>query len=424
MWFNLILDPNTTWVLMGSILIGLTAGVLGSFALLRRRSLMGDALAHAALPGVAIAFMITGSKHIGFMMLGAAVAGLLGTICISAITRYSKIKEDSAMGIVLSVFFGIGITLLTIIQRTPRGNQSGLDKFLFGQAASLVGTDVQVMMGIAIVLCLVVFVLFKELKLLSFDPLFGAGLGFPMGALDMVLNLMLVLAVVVGLQAVGVILMAALLITPAISARYWTDRLSTMVVLAGFFGALSGVMGTLLSLVGPRMSTGPLIVLSATSIFLVSLFLAPRRGLVAKALRQMRSRRQVARATVLRSIYELAEAEANASSGFTADELHRRKGLVVKDFREILTNLAQEGLLRSVGDRWALTAVGIVTAHRLVREQRLWEVFLMHESELDGRDSPIDRDQEDSAHFPERVRSELERLLVVHGLEPRLKGGA
>lgn len=424
MWFDLILDPNTTWVLMGSILIGLTAGVLGSFALLRRRSLMGDALAHAALPGVAIAFMITGSKHIGFMMIGAAAAGLLGTICISAITRYSKIKEDSAMGIVLSVFFGIGITLLTVIQRSPKGNQSGLDKFLFGQAASLVGSDVQVMMGIAVVLCLVVFVLFKELKLLSFDPLFGAGLGFPMGALDMVLNLMLVLAVVVGLQAVGVILMAALLITPAISARYWTDRLSTMVILAGLFGALSGVMGTLLSLVGPRMSTGPLIVLSATSIFLISLFLAPRRGLVAKAVRQLRTRRQVARAAVLRSIYELAEAEGDANSGFTADELHRRKGLVVKDFTDVLSNLSQEGLLAAVADRWALTPAGINVAHRLVREQRLWEIFLMHESELDGRDGVLDRDQEDSAQFPERVRSELERLLGVHGLEPRLKGGS
>lgn len=426
---DLLLDANARWVLTGSMLLGLTAGVLGSFALLRRRSLMGDALAHAALPGVAIAYMVTGYKHIGVMMIGAAVAGVLGTMAISAITRYSKIKEDSAMGIVLTVFFGVGIVLLTIIQRSPKGNQSGLDKFLFGQAASLVGSDVQVMVVIAAVLCLLTMILFKEFKLLSFDSGFGAGLGLPMGLLDAILNLMIVLAVVVGLQAVGVVLMAALLITPAIAARYWTERLSLMVVLSGLFGALSGALGTMLSLVAPRMSTGPLIVLSATAIFVVSMLVAPRRGLLAKMIRLLAVRRTVARENTLRALYELAEEAGSAGAGFTLDDLRRRRGIADRNLAQVLDRLAGEGLLHRLGvggassrDRWSLTEEGIALALGLVRRQRLWEVFLMHEAELGG--AAVDRD---NAGLPDGLEDELERLLLVHGLQPRLapaKGGA
>lgn len=426
---NLLLDANAQWVLTGSMLLGLTAGVLGSFALLRRRSLMGDALAHAALPGVAVAYMLTGSKQIGFLMIGAAVAGVLGTMAISAITRYSKIKEDSAMGIVLTVFFGVGIVLLTIIQRSPKGNQSGLDKFLFGQAASLIGSDVQVMVVIAAVLCLLTVILFKEFKLLSFDAGFGAGLGLPMGLLDSVLNLMIVLAVVVGLQAVGVVLMAALLITPAIAARYWTERLSMMAVLSGLFGALSGALGTLLSLVAPRMSTGPLIVLSATAIFVVSMLAAPRRGLLAKVVRLLAMRRTVARENALRALYELAEEAGAPGAGFTAEDLRRRRGIADSNLTQVLDGLAREGLLHrlAVGgaaghDRWSLTGEGVAVAHGLVRQQRLWEVFLMHEAELGG--AAVDRD---SAGLPDGLEDELERLLLIHGLQPRLvpaKGGA
>ena len=280
-WLSLA-DANARWVMTGAMLLGLSAGVLGAFALLRRRSLMGDTLAHAALPGIAIAFLITGTKSIGPLLVGAALAGIVGTLALSAITRYSKIKEDTAMAIVLTVFFGVGIMLLNVIQRMPGGNQSGLDKFLFGQAASLVGRDVQVMVVIAAILCTVVLLLFKEFKLLAFDQGFGAGIGLPVAWLDHLLNLMIVMAVVIGLESVGVVLMAAMLITPAIAARYWTDRLSVMVLLSGLFGAASGVLGTLASQIGPRMPTGPLIVLAATALFLLSLLFAPRRGLLAR----------------------------------------------------------------------------------------------------------------------------------------------
>ncbi|GAX89973.1 metal ABC transporter permease [Effusibacillus lacus] len=287
---NLLSDPNTRWVLAGCILLGLSSGVLGCFAYLRKHSLMGDAVAHASLPGICVGFMIYGSKSIGVFLLAAAAAGLLCSFCISMLTRWSRIKEDTALGLVLSVFFGFGIVLLTRIQHTPNGNQSGLDDFLFGQAASLVGSDVRVMMALAGILLFITWLLFKEFKLLSFDPGFGRGLGLPMGVLNALMMLLIVLAVVIGLQAVGVVLMSAMLITPALAARYWTDRLDRMVLLAGLFGAASGFIGTLVSGMTAHLPTGPVIVLASTVLFLVSFVFAPRRGLLMKWYRQYQLR--------------------------------------------------------------------------------------------------------------------------------------
>jgi manganese/zinc/iron transport system permease protein len=210
-------------VLIGATLLGALGGMLGSFALLRRQSLLGDALAQAALPGVCIAFLLTGSKSPLPLFTGALVAGLIGALLILATVRWSRIKEDSAIGIILSVFFGIGIVLLTYIQKLPEGNQSGLDKYLFGQAATLVEEDLKVMAILGGIVTLTVLAFYKELKLLSFDPGFGASLGLPMRRLEVLLTLLLVIVVVVGLQTVGVVLIVATLITPAAAARQWTD---------------------------------------------------------------------------------------------------------------------------------------------------------------------------------------------------------
>lgn len=291
-WFDLFRDPNTRWILFGCMLLGLGSGVLGSFAYLRKQSLMGDALAHAALPGICIAFLVTGTKSGGGFLVGAALSGLLATFAIGFITRHSRIKQDSALGIVLSVFFGFGIMLLTWIQHGASGNQSGLDKFLFGQAAALVAEDVRTMAVVSLVLIGLCALLFKEFKLLSFDPGFARGIGLPVAFLDQLLMLLIVVAVVVGIQAVGVVLMAALLITPAVSARYWTDRLGVMTALSGLFGALSGLVGTWVSAAADNLPTGPLSVLAAAVWFAVSVLFAPRRGLAARALQRRAAMRQ------------------------------------------------------------------------------------------------------------------------------------
>ncbi|WP_372007686.1 metal ABC transporter permease [Paenibacillus chitinolyticus] len=295
-WLEALKDPNTQWILYGSSLLGLSGGVLGSFAYLRKQSLMGDALSHAALPGVCAAFMVTGSKSILGFLAGAAISGLLATLSIGWMTRHSKIKQDTALGIVLSVFFGFGIVLLTQIQHSPSGNQSGLDKFLFGQAASMVMKDVYTMAGVSVLLLLVCSLFYKELKLTSFDTGFAKGIGYPTALLDQFVLLLILIAVVTGIQAVGVVLMAALLITPAVAARYWTEKLGTMVVLSGLFGAISGALGTLFSTIGSNMPTGPLSVLAATAWFLVSLVFGASKGLMPKLLLKWSAYRSVQKA--------------------------------------------------------------------------------------------------------------------------------
>lgn len=289
-WFT---DPNMQWILMGSLLLGLGSGVIGSFAYLRKQSLLGDALAHAALPGICIAFMLSGVKSVGLFIIGAILSGALATFGIHAITRYSRIKQDAALGIVLSVFFGIGVVMMTKIQHSGNGNQSGLDKYMFGQAASMMLSDVYMVGVVSLLLVIICALLFKEFKLVSFDPGFARGMGMKTALLEQLLLLMTVVAVVIGIQAVGVVLVAALLITPAVAARYWTDRLGVMVVFAGVFGALSGAVGTMISGTLSNLPTGPVTVLAATLLFMVSALFAPNRGLLAKWLRRSRQRMEI-----------------------------------------------------------------------------------------------------------------------------------
>ncbi|MCY9512700.1 metal ABC transporter permease [Paenibacillus apiarius] len=291
--WSVLSDPNTQWILIGCLLLGLMSGIVGSFAYLRKQSLVGDTLAHSALPGICIAFMLTGVKSLPLFFLGAFLSCMLATAGISILTRYTRIKADAAMGIMLSVFFGAGIVLLTHIQHSNYGNQSGLDKFLFGQAASMIQSDVYTMAGVSVLIIAACSLLFKEFKMLSFDPGFARGLGFPVEMLEQLLMLFTVMAVVVGIQAVGVVLVAALLITPAVSARYWTEHLGLMVTLSGVFGAAGGVIGTLASTTTSNLPTGPLSVLAVTFVFLCSVVFAPRRGMLAKWIRRLRNNRSI-----------------------------------------------------------------------------------------------------------------------------------
>jgi manganese/zinc/iron transport system permease protein len=412
-------DPNTRWVLGGCILLGISSGVLGSFALLRRRSLTGDALAHAALPGICAAFLLSGTRSLGVLLTGALVAGLLGALCIQAITRQSRVKADAALGVVLSVFFAVGIVLLTLIQHTGKGSQAGLDTYIFGQAASLIGTDVRVMAVCAGLVCALTIIFFKEFKLICFDPGFATGLGFPATVLDSLLMLLIVVVVVIGLQAVGVVLMAAMLIIPASTARFWTDRLTLMVWLAGIIGAMSGALGTWMSATASRMPTGPLIVLSATAIFIVSLVFSPKRGLLAKALHLVALRSRVGQENTLRSLYELAEAAGSWDLQVTPEELAAHRGQSPRAMASQLARLARQGLVSTAYGRSQLTERGMKTAYAVVRNHRLWEMFLMYESQM-GADH-VHRDADFVEHHLslDTVR-ELERLLQVHGLEPKL----
>lgn len=290
---DLLFNYTLRTVALGTAVIGIISGALGCFAVLRKQSLLGDAISHAALPGVVIAFLFTRSRAPLGLLIGALITGWLATLAILLIIRYTRLKEDSALGIVLSVFFGVGIVLLTFTQRLSDARQAGLDRFLFGQAAALLQEEV-LLMAIVGSLALATLALFwKEFKLISFDPDYAASLGLPVRLLEVLLTTQLVIAVVIGLQAVGVILMSAMVVAPAAAARQWTDRLWLMTSLAAFFGAISGIGGAMISATRPGLSTGPVIVLLISFITLLSLLAAPNRGLIVNWLRHQSNLRQL-----------------------------------------------------------------------------------------------------------------------------------
>lgn len=294
---DLIFDYTLRNVALGGMLLGIVAGVLGAFAVLRRQALLGDTLSHAALPGICIAFMLTGSRAPLVLLIGAGIAGWIGTLIFLRTIKATKLSEDTMLGVVLSVFFGIGILLLTFIQQQNNANQAGLDKYLFGQAASLIGRDVRMFAILGIGALALLYLFFKEFKLLSFDPEFAASLGLPVRRLDIMLTSLLVVAVMIGLQTVGVVLMAAMIIGPGTAARQWTDNLRNMLILSGLFGGLAGVTGAVISVQASRLPTGPMIILSLTVIVAISLLFAPRHGIVSDWWRQ-RTRRQQFRAAL------------------------------------------------------------------------------------------------------------------------------
>ncbi len=283
---TLLSDYTFRTVMLGSALLGIVSGVLGCFAVLRRQGLLGDAMAHATLPGICLAFLFTGSKAPLVLLIGAVLAGWLGMLALLNIVRHSRISEDSALGIVLSVFFAFGILLLTFISKRNDANQSGLDKFLFGQAAALVEADIAAMFIMGLLAIGIVLLFYKEFKLITFDAQFAASLGLPSHWLGVALTTLIVIAVVIGLKTVGVVLMASMLIGPAVAARQWTNQLGRMIALAGLFGALAGVLGTAISVSSDGLPTGPMVILSLTAIVLFSIIFAPERGVLWDALRR------------------------------------------------------------------------------------------------------------------------------------------
>ncbi|MEK5232276.1 iron chelate uptake ABC transporter family permease subunit [Lysinibacillus sp. FSL K6-0232] len=286
-----MLSGNLLWVLSGTMLLGIAAGITGTFSFLQKQSLVGDAAAHAALPGIALAFLLTGQKELPILMLGAGITSALSVYCIQWIVSFSKLKADAAIGLVLTVFFGIGIVFLTVVNRSPLGNQSGLNSFIFGKAATITKADLLWLFISAIIIIVVSLLFYKEWKLLIFDPVYAKGIGLPIEALKATLTVLIVMTIVTGIQAVGVILMSALLIIPTASARLWTNKLSSMLILSAAIGGIAGMAGTFISAIRTGLSTGPIIVLVAAGIFFISYFISPT-GQIRKYYRKRQFRKQ------------------------------------------------------------------------------------------------------------------------------------
>jgi manganese/zinc/iron transport system permease protein len=415
LWRVLLLqDHNTRIVLAGACVFGAAAGLAGTFLLLRKRSLLSDTLGHSTLPGIALAFLLAhalGLSGRSFVWLGtgAALTGMAGMGAVVLIRQHSRIKDDAALAIVLSVFFGVGIALLSVIQQLPGGQAAGLENLIYGNPASMTSGDAWFVFFASLAVVVVCTALFKEFALLCFDESFAAAAGWPARLLDLGLMALIVLVAVAGLQSVGILLVVALLVIPPAASRFWTDSLRTTALAAALTGAASALSGVVASALLPRLPTGALIVLAATFFFSLSLLFGSRRGLVVRHLLERQGARRLAREHMLRAIFECTEADGPCISN---ENLLAKRPWQQVEISHLVSALADEGLLTATpdGSTVQLTRSGDNEARRLVRNHRLWELYLLNYADVaPGR---VDRDADLIEHVLDpRLVDELEEIL-------------
>lgn len=405
---NVRYDYTLRTVAIGGALLGVVSGVLGCFAVLRQQSLMGDALSHAALPGVAIAFLLFG-RSLGLLLVGAFVASWLGVQFIQSVTRTTRIKQDTAMGVVLAAWFAAGIALLAYIQARPDASQAGLDTFIFGQAAAIVESDVRLIAVVGTAAFLIMALFWKEFKLITFDAEFAGANGFRVNLFSVLLSTLIVIAIVLGLQLAGVILMVGMLIAPGIAARQWTNKLNQMVILAAVFGAFSGGTGAIISAVDTDIPTGPMIIVVAFSLVVLSIGFAPGRGLAWSLLRQRGDRKRFAAKTVLDDIFHYAYDHGSLETAVPQQFLLGVSGDVTQDG---LKQLINKGHVRQVGnDSWQLTPSGAELASRNAQNVLLWDVYRQFADELNLPLIAEDRQQDIRELLPAPVVARLQQKL-------------
>lgn len=414
-------DYNTRVVVLGVMALGAAAGLIGTFLLLRKRALTADALSHATLPGIAIAFMAMvtlggeGKSLIG-LLIGAFIFGCIGILVILAIRHTTRLKDDAAIGIVLSVFFGLGLCLLRIASEFPSGSASGLGGFIFGKAAAMVASDAMVMASVAIVVLVATCAMCKEFTLLCFDEQFSSAQGWSVLWLDMLLMALVAIVTVVALQSVGLVLAVAMLIIPAASAKYWTRRISTMLFVAAVIGCLSGWLGAVVSALVPRMPTGPIIVLLCGFWFAISFVFGSNEGLLIRQLARWNLNRRIARQHILRAVWEACEQHTRTE--FSLDEVVRLRSWSVRTVQRLLRKSVSLGfIVRKSQSTWRMTEKGGIEAHRVARNHRLWEIYLINYADI--APTHVDRDADTIEHvLGIEMVEKLEKLLSA-GISPK-----
>jgi manganese/zinc/iron transport system permease protein len=441
----------TQKVIIGTSLLGAVSGLVGSFAVLRRRALVGDMLAHAALPGLCTAFLLGAlaeplllehfqidvslRRNLLVLLAGAFASGLLGVCLMTVVCRWTRTKEDAAIGIVLSTFFGAGVVMLSIIGRLPLDDRAGLSSYLFGQAAAMRNQDIFVIAGVSLAALIVLALFYKEFKVFSFDADFARSQGWPTLALDLTMMATLTVVTIVGLPAVGVVLMAALIIIPGAAARFWTDRLGRMLALSALFGMVTGLLGSIASsrvlertwgfdpfqflTGGGPMPTGPIIVLCGAALFLFSVLFAPRRGIVARMWSQWTLRRKTARENLLRTMYELSESRLPTLPEIPVETVQSNRAWSRAAVDHLIRRAAYRNLVTVHGNTVQLTQTGLVRAAQMTRNHRLWELFLIEGAGIAA--DHVDRDADSIEHVltPEMI-AQLEEQLASTGQLPEM----
>lgn len=391
-------DYNTRVVLLGTTLLGVVGGVVGTFMLLRKRALVGDVISHASLPGIAAAFIFIETawpghgKSLGGLLIGATISGFAGVGSVLLIRRLTSLKEDAALAIVLSVFFGAGIGLMTVLQDLPSGNMAGLQGFIYGKAAAMVSADIELISICAFIVLVLSTLLFKELAALCFDEGYTASQGLPVLGLDLVLMGMVAVVTVIGLQSVGLLLVVGMLIIPAAAARFWTDHLQAMTVIAAAIGGLAALLGVIASALFAKLAAGPIIILAGATLFVLSMLFSPKRGAFSRFIEHRRLQRRVDRQHLLRSCYEFVEpqliaapdpADASAVDSVPLEELQRQRTWSPRRLRRELSSAERDGLLWvTPQNSCRLTASGLERSRLIARNHRLWEMYLIEHADI------------------------------------------
>lgn len=416
---------NATIVTIGTMMLGISAGVVGVFALLRRRALVADALSHATLPGIAIAFMASillggDGRSLPLLLAGAAVSGVAGVLAIQALGRWTRLREDASIAIVLSVSFGIGVVLLSWIQSNEPSSSAGLDHFIYGRTASMLPGDAWTMSLLAVVTVTLTTTLRREFGLVCFDRDFAISTGWPVGLIDLLMLGLVVLVTVAGLQAVGIVLVVAMIVIPPVAARFWTDRLRVLLVLSGTLGGLGGWFGAVISAGLPNQPAGAVIVLTTGAVFAISMFLAPRRGVIAIALRRFALRIRMEGDHVLEAAWDHAADRGIDHPRLEVDMLRRiarERGWTPLFNRLVRMALHRSRMImKTSAGSIELTPSGRRRGATVARNHLLWERYLTTHADVAPNHVDWSVDQVEHVLSAELVAS-LEEALVAEGVD-------
>ncbi|MBT3667571.1 MAG: iron chelate uptake ABC transporter family permease subunit [Opitutae bacterium] len=422
-------DHSVQVVVLGVIFMGVGCGLMGGFVVTRKLSLFGDTLSHAVLPGVAVGFLWSQSKNSISIVVGAMIAGFLGVLLISLIKKSTKVGLDSALGLVLSGFYAVGICLLTRIQKLEFGNQSGIDRYLFGQITGLSAADVWSMGISCLLIALITTIFYKEILVTGFDPGFAHSIGLPVDLLQYLLWMLLAFSVITSLQVVGVILVSALLIIPAATASIITQKMKALLIWSASLGMIAGVTGSYISFLGSRLPTGPLIVLSSTLLFVTVLFLHYENGLFIQWIRLRGKDRKIALENTLKAVYQELEADNFFHDTVKLGNLAKRRRISMPEMYQESVHLVRKDfafLLRGENqtlpsdNTLSLTPTGWSEACRIVRNHRLWELYLTNEVQYPADHVHEDAEKIEHVLGDETVRK-IERILSNPRKDPHGK---
>ncbi len=368
-------DANINSVLLGTLMLSFTCGIVGVLVVLNKKALIVDAVSHSILPGICIGFMLSGVKNPIYLIAGGMTAGTVAVYLVDWIAKSSRIKKDAAIAITLSVLFSVGVILLNIIQHSGNSNQSGLSDFLFGKAATIISSDLYVFGVMCAIVLAIIPLFYQHFKIALFDKGFATTIGLNDKLTQGLISGLIIISTAIGIQTVGIILMSALIITPASSAFFWTNSFKKSIFLSGMFAVISSVIGVFISYLSPDMPTGPWIIVVLSTIAILSAFFS-KKGLITRRIKAVQNSKKMISDNVLKALYKLGENANEVEKGRSLKEIQNSRSIAPSELNKGLRILKGNGLVIDAGSVWTLTEKGISEAKRIIRVHRLWELYM------------------------------------------------